>query len=248
MSVESGFFNSVNGDRTYNADNISNFFGGILNDGVFKNYNGDLAVTAGSGLSVNVAGGKAMIFSKYILNTGQLNLPLAGASSMPRYDAVVIGVDLENRIGEIYIKTGTPGVTPSYPTILNTDNAKELCLAYVYVAAGATTIINANIIDSRSDTSVCGYIKFTNISANLNVLRNNVNITANDTINVSIGIPSFDAATDTLFVYLNGILMIETNEYVIKGTGSTASIDLAEKIIDGSGNNVFTFIVFKMEI
>ena len=34
----------------------------------------------------------------------------------------------------------------------------ELCLAYVYVEASATAITQADITDTRSDTSVCGWV------------------------------------------------------------------------------------------
>lgn len=247
MSVESGFFNSVNGDRTYNADNISNFFDGILNDGVFKNYDGDLAVTAGSGLSVNVAGGKAMLFSKFILNTGQLNLSLSGATTLPRYDAVVIGVDLENRTGSIYIINGLPALTPSYPTMANTATKKELCLAYVYVAAGATSITAANITDKRSDPSICGYVRLTNFTAGLEVIRNNTALSGTNIQNVPVDIPSFDASTDTLFVYLNGMLLLETTDYTIAGTGSLATIQLVNKIATGL-SNVITTVVCRITV
>lgn len=247
MSVTSGFFNSVNGDRTYNADDLNNFFNGILNDGVFKNYDGELAVTVGSGMSVNVAGGKAIVFGKYIKNTGSTSFEIAAGGTQPRYDAIVIGVNLENRTGDIYVKQGTPAASPSYPSMFNTVNMKEICLAYVYVPANATSISSSNITDTRSDESICGWVKFSNISARLNVLRNNVTVNTSGTNTVSIGIPEFAAGIDTLFVYLNGLLMIETNEYIVNGTGSTASIELVNAI-SGTENNVFSFVVFKMEV
>ena len=37
MSVTSGFFNSLNGDRRYNAEQMSSIFDGIINDGIFAN-------------------------------------------------------------------------------------------------------------------------------------------------------------------------------------------------------------------
>jgi len=247
MSTTSGFFNSVNGDRTYNADDLTNFFDGVLNDGVFNNYDASLVVSPGDGMSVNVAGGKALVFGKYILNTGVLNLPLEGSGTLPRYDAVVCGVDMEERTGTIYIKTGTAASSPTYPSLLNTANTKEICLAYIYVGAGVTSITAANITDTRSDPAVCGYVNLTNISASLNVLRNNVEITTAGTNTVDIGIPTFDAANDTLFVYLNGTLLQEVEEYMINGTGSAAKVDLANAI-QGTSDNWLTFVVFKLTV
>jgi hypothetical protein len=41
--------------------------------------------------------------------------------------------------------------------------------------------------------------------------------------------------------------MIETNEYIVNGTGSTASIELVNAI-SGTQDNVFSFVVLKMEV
>lgn len=247
MSITSGFFNSINGDRTYNADDLTNFFDGVLTDGVFANFQNEFEVTVGSGMSVDVGSGKGLVMGKYIINNSSYNLAISAGSSLPRYDAIVMGVDLEERQGTIYVKEGTPASSPAYPTLLNNTNTKEMCLAYIYVAAGATSISSSNITDTRDDTAVCGYVNFSNVVANLNVLRNNVTVTTAGTDNVAIGIPSFDASSDTLFVYLNGILMVEVDEYMVRGTGSTASIDLANDI-ENSNTNIFTFVVFKIEI
>ena len=66
MSVNSGFFNAVNGDRTYNADDLSQFFDGIISDGIFKYFKNELKVTANKGLSVRVLNGKAIVLGKYV--------------------------------------------------------------------------------------------------------------------------------------------------------------------------------------
>ena len=104
MSITSGFFNSINGDRKYNADDINEFFVGVLNDGIIKHYDSELEVEAGSDMTVNVKGGKAICLGKYIKNTGFLSLPIEASEDQPRYDAIVVGVDLENRTADIYVK------------------------------------------------------------------------------------------------------------------------------------------------
>lgn len=247
MSISSGFFNSVNGDRTYNADDLTNFFDGVLNDGVFKDYDASLVVSPGTGMAVTVGGGKALVLGKYLLNTGALTLELEGSAGQPRFDAIVCGVDLEERTGTIYVKTGTPASTPNYPEIIQTATKKEICLAYVYIAAGVTTITAADITDTRSDTSVCGYVNLTNVHANLEVYRNNVEITTPNTSEINVGIPEFDATTDNLDVYLNGALLQETNDYTTTGTGSTAKITLVHAIQETNDNWV-TFVVSKISV
>ena len=43
--IKTGFFNSINSDRGYNADDISDYFKGLITDGVFKNYLEDLSLS-----------------------------------------------------------------------------------------------------------------------------------------------------------------------------------------------------------
>lgn len=46
MSVSSGFFNSLNGDRKYNAAQMSAIFDGLIIDGVFASIGTAFAVKA----------------------------------------------------------------------------------------------------------------------------------------------------------------------------------------------------------
>ena len=249
MSVSSGFFNSVNGDRVYNADDIANYFEGLLTNGVFYGYGTGLGVfenPAGADMSVVVGTGKAMALGKFIKNTNQLTLELETGGSQPRYDAIVAGVDLDARTADIYVKQGTEAVSPAYPSRYNNVDTVELVLAYVYVAAGATSIVQSNITQKQSDSSVCGWITFTNLTPNFQIYRNDVTITANNTTTVSIGIPAYDASSDMLIVLLNGVMMIPVTEYMISGSGSSAKVALTTKITTGSNKNVMTFIVYQV--
>ena len=47
--VTYGFFNSVDGDRRYTADQMSNYFKGLISDGVYEGLGSALVVTAGDG-------------------------------------------------------------------------------------------------------------------------------------------------------------------------------------------------------
>lgn len=246
MSIKSGFFNSQNGDRVYNADDLTNFYDGILNDGVIKTYMGALEVTAGTGMAVNVAAGKALVLGKYILNNSILNLSVEGSEANPRFDAVVCGVDLETRTGNIYIKKGEASAVPSYPDLNNTGSKKEIALAYISVAAGATSIIDANITDTRPDPNVCGWVNISDIEPKMKTLKNHVEITTPNTSEILINIQEYDAINDQLFVYLNGFLLTESTDYTETGTGSAAKITLVNAIQE-TNNNYIDFIVCKIE-
>ena len=81
MSIVSGFFNSDNGDRKYNADHFGRFFDGLIRDGVYVNYpekNADGSYTnntqrgfytyAGEGVSVCVAPGRCFFNHYWMYN------------------------------------------------------------------------------------------------------------------------------------------------------------------------------------
>lgn len=155
MAITSGYFNSVNGDRKYNADQMSEYFDAIVNQGVFQHYLNGLAVSAGTGLSVSVATGKAIIQSKWVKNDAAVNLTISAAStSYARIDAVVIRLSGSNRTITIAVKDGTPSANPSAPSMTRAGGTYEMALAYVNVAANATSV---TVTDKRSDTSVCGW-------------------------------------------------------------------------------------------
>lgn len=244
MSVKSGFFNSIEGDRVYNADDISQFFDGIISDGVFRYYKKELKVEATNEMSVRVLTGKAIVFDKYIENTAPLTLNITGGNSQPRYDAVVVGVDLFERTGDIYIKSGTPAASPAYPTMLDTPDKKEICLAYVYVPANPTSIVADNITDKRSDSAVCGWVILTNVSAHLKNYRNNY-ITKSEEYAIPITAQPYDANNDTLLVYKNGLFMTERVEYIVGETGSSAKIHLSDI---APANTSFDFVVLHLTI
>ena len=155
MAITSGYFNSVNGDRKYNADQMSEYFEGIINEGVCQHIDGGLAVTAGTGLSVNVAAGKAFIGKKWIRNDASLTLTISAASaSYARIDAVVLRRNNTTRTCQIVVKSGTPAASPAAPSMTRAGGVYEMCLAYVNVAANATSV---TVTDKRSNSSVCGW-------------------------------------------------------------------------------------------
>lgn len=160
MSVTSGFFNSFNGDRRYNAEQMSAIFDGIINDGVFANIGTAFTVSAGTGVTVNVGVGRAWFNSTWIYNDAVL--PVACDISevvLDRIDAIVIEVDHSDSVRACaiqYIK-GLPAEDPQRPTMIETDDVHQYPLAYIYRTAGSGTINQADIT-SMIGTSACPYI------------------------------------------------------------------------------------------
>lgn len=159
MAITCGFFNSVSGDRTYNADQMSNYFKGLVSDtGVFENYGGAFQVLAGTGLAVNVQTGKALIDSRWVESDAVESVALTAAhATLNRYTAICLQLDVTNRTITLMTVDGANATTPVKPAITNTATIKQICLAYVYVAASATSITQAQITDTRP-SSLCGWI------------------------------------------------------------------------------------------
>ena len=160
MSVTSGFFNSINHDRRYNASQMSAIFDGIINDGVFANIGVAFAVTAVNGVEINIGKGRAWFNSAWIYNDAPLPKTLdISEVVLDRIDAVVIEVDHnENvRLGDIKIVKGTPSSSPKRPVMAAEQHKHQYPLAYIYRKAGSTTVTQANIT-SMIGTSECPYI------------------------------------------------------------------------------------------
>lgn len=148
MTYTSGFFNSVNHDRTYDADTFGSMFDGVINDGVFRTWGKGMIVSAVGGLVVTVGTGRAWFNHTWTVVTADERLTLAaGSPSMPRIDSVVLRVDKSTsvRMNRIYIKQGHASGSPSRPQLENTSTVREYVLADIRVNNGATGISQSDI-------------------------------------------------------------------------------------------------------
>lgn len=159
MAVTYGFFNSLNSDRLYNADQMSNYFKGLITNGVYESVDDALIVKATTGMTVSVGTGRAIIDCKWINVDAIVNLSInASHVTLNRYTAVCLHLDIGNRLIEIVAIDGTNATTPTKPVPTNTSTDKYLVLAYVYVGTGSTVITQSNITDTRADTNICGWV------------------------------------------------------------------------------------------
>lgn len=246
-----GFFNSVSGDRKYDADDISNFFFNLISDGVLANPADNLKVVQRSGMTVSVEAGYAMIKAKYYKaeSANVLNIDPADADN-PRIDRVCIGLNYSARNLSLYVKKGTAAASPTAPELTRTAGVLwEICLAEIAVGAGATAITTADITDKRADTTLCGYITglieqidttdlfaqftaafyqwFDSLTQSLIldvsvVTKHSVyTTTAANEITIPIGISDYNPTTDALSVYVNGLRLIPEVDYTAGDTTIT---------------------------
>lgn len=160
MAFTYGFFNSLNGDRKYTAEQLSSIFDGLITDGVFDSIGDILATVPGSGMQVIVKSGKAWFNRTWSYNDAPMPLTIPAADvTLKRYDAVVLEVNTETatRANSIKIVSGNPGSDPSKPTLTNTEKVHQHALAYILVNAGATSI-NAGNIENVIGKTECPFV------------------------------------------------------------------------------------------
>lgn len=148
MSITCGFFNSLNGDRKYDASQISSIFDGLIIDGVFASIGTAFAVKAAGGLTVNVGVGKAWFDHTWTVNDAVLPLTAPEAEVLlDRIDAVVLEVNATESVRENTIKfvKGTPSSAPVNPTLENEGNVHQYPLCYIYRKYGTAVINQADI-------------------------------------------------------------------------------------------------------
>lgn len=234
MGMRYGFFNSVGGDRKYDADDISNYFVKLISDGVFATPANAMQVQTGGGMQLIVTAGWAFIKCRWLSLDAVLPLTVDAADMvLSRVDRVVVRLDTSNRLMEIAIKKGTPG-SSSPPALTRVEGGIwEISLAQVAVPGGTVALTQANITDERADTSVCGFvtglidqIDTTDLFAQYNAafstwfesikdavkattivisMRSKYTTTGASTSTIPIGISGYNPTLDVLNVYVNGI-------------------------------------------
>lgn len=165
MSVSSGFFNSLNGDRKYNAAQMSAIFDGLIIDGVFASIGTAFAVKAAGGLTVNVGVGKAWFDHTWTVNDSILPMTAPEAEVLlDRIDAVVLEVNGMESVRENTIKfvKGNPSSAPTRPTLTNEGNVHQYPLCYIYRKYGTAVINQADItpmVGTESTPFVTGILQ-----------------------------------------------------------------------------------------
>lgn len=150
------FWNSDDGDRTYDAESFTDWLKKFFTTGVFI---GDLQVTATSGMEISVDVGYVNINGKVKHFSTATAFTIATASATnPRIDNVAVECDTTNRTITLKVVQGSPSANPVPPAVVRNNGIYQLILARVRVEAGASSITQENITDTRGYSDVCGYV------------------------------------------------------------------------------------------
>ena len=159
MALQSGFFNSIDGDRAKDAGFFSRYFASFIGNGVFPNPSNNLQVVANNDMTITVRKGNAWINGVYCYDDFDYTTSLDVADGvLNRIDRVVLRLDIIDREIKLLVKKGTFASSPVAPTLQRDADAYELGIADIRVNRGVTRITQANITDTRYNKSLCGIV------------------------------------------------------------------------------------------
>lgn len=150
------FFNDVNDDRVYYAEDWARHLKKYFTNGIFNN---ELNVVSNNDMTITIKEGDANIEGYRYTNTGDLVKTIDNADgTLNRIDNVVLRLDLTNRLISAQIIKGTFADKPFAPELVRTSTIYDLRIAKISIPAGTTTITQDLITDTRFITSDCGNV------------------------------------------------------------------------------------------
>ena len=171
MALSCGFYNSLDHDRKYNAEQFGSIFDGVIHDGVYMNIGGTMMVKAtGADMTVNIQTGRAWFNHTWTLNDTIYPIILPDAEQMlSKIVAIVLEINNETNVRTNSFKTivGTPSSqNPQRPILVNTESIHQYPLAYVLIKPGVE-VIKQEDITNMVGTSACPFV--TSVAASMNV-------------------------------------------------------------------------------
>jgi len=147
MALTYGFYNALDNDRVYDAVQMSSIFDGVITDGIFPSIGTHFVIRPSSGMDIVVGIGRAWFNHTWTDNDSEFVLSVSISEVLlNRIDAVVLEVNSTDsvRANSIKVVKGTPGTIPVNPTLINTSLVHQYPLAYIYVGAGVSGLIQEN--------------------------------------------------------------------------------------------------------
>ena len=150
MAVTSGFFNAIDHDRLYNAEDVGSLLDGIISDGILNTYGSHFEVTHDVGLDIIVGSGRGWFKQTWVKNDDNISLTAeANVTGNVRYDTVVIDVNKTDavRANTIIIVKGTSD--PAGADLIDEAAHKQYPLANLVIDASGNDI--SDVVDRRDE-------------------------------------------------------------------------------------------------
>ena len=222
MTFRSGFWNSIDGDRTYSAEDMAIPFDGVITEGVFANWGDAFKATVTDASTVTIGSGKAWLSKKWIQNDSVYQMPINvsdyASSTEPRTVVVCLDLKVESyyRFAQFYVVEMRN--YSSYTDMLNsiTDRTRQntLPLFTINFAAGDSVIQQSNITNLIG-TSWCPYVTAPVQTVTVDDIRSKWDASYNSLMNDIVGDAqskaneaesNFEASFNTWFLTLKNQL------------------------------------------
>ena len=163
--VQAGFFNSIEEDRMYSADDMNRPYTKLISNGIFATPQGEASdylqvFTAENGMNIIVSSGYALIGDKWFENPSDLIITISQNSEiLTRIDSIIAQVDKTQagREGSIVYRQGTASSNPVHPEINTDEDIFEFRLADIIISPSCVEITQDLITDCRGSAE-CPWI------------------------------------------------------------------------------------------
>lgn len=148
MTVTFGFYNSVNGDRKYDAKDFAEIFDGIIEDGVHKEIGDEFIITPTGGSTVSVGTGRAWFDHTWTKSDTAVPFVIDEPhASLNRIDAIVLEINSSDavRANQLVYLRGTPNAIPVRPALIKSETLNQYALGYIYRPLNGGAIVQANV-------------------------------------------------------------------------------------------------------
>lgn len=253
MAFTFGFYNSLNHDRMYDAVQMSQFFDGLITDGVYGTV-GERFKIKTSTLNNTVVVGSGRAWFNHTWNYNDADLPITGSSPnvlYNRYDAIVIDInsDTNYRLNQIIYVTGTGSSNPVKPTMINTATHHQYPLCYIYRKTNVSTISESDI-EYVVGTDECPYVE-SSLTDTKNIAQVELNDKASKTYSDGEYILWHDELYKVVSAISKGLNLIPYPDdgYNIRRTTITSelygSLGLLNSVVSNSEHGVTSTGIYK---
>lgn len=238
MAFTFGFYNSLNGDRKYDAIQMSKIFDGVIRDGIFASIGAAMMVRASTGMTVVVGTGRAWFNRTWTLNDSDYPIIIAPSEVLQdRIDTIVLEIDstVAVRANTYRVIKGTPSTNPVAPTLVTSSEKNQYPLCDIRVNRGVTSITQANITN-RVGTSrtpfVTGILDTVNIDSLLAQWETQFTQWLNSLVDLIDDNVAASLAAEIL-VLKNSVSRIETVFVTTNATTNNTATNFAVNVLGG---------------
>lgn len=177
MTLQFGFYNSSNGDRVYDAEDISELFDSIIGDGIVRGFGSEFKVTALGGTSLSIGTGRSWFKSTWTWNDNDMPYTAEAADAAnTRIDAIILEVDKStaSRTNSIRTIKGVAASSAVRPTLEQTETKGQYPVAWVTRRAGVAAVAQTDIVSAVGTTTPYAYARLIDPSTDTPVMHRNV--------------------------------------------------------------------------